>query len=112
MALILFLSALLLGAAIVWWFRLPLYPFEAVALAVVIGLFGWTWLAFLAALVLPYFLAIPLAVGVSAVASVALWYPWRRSWAGWRPLEGGRSGWILWGVASVVTAATLGTLFW
>ncbi|HET9255771.1 MAG TPA: hypothetical protein VFO16_11275 [Pseudonocardiaceae bacterium] len=112
MALILFASALLLGAAIVWWLRLPLYPFEAAALTIVIGLFGWTWLAFLAALMLPYSLAIPFTIGVSAVASVALWYPWRRGWAGWRPLEGGRSGWILWGLASVATAATLGTLFW
>ncbi len=112
MALILLVSALLLGAATVWWLRLPLYPFEAAALTVVIGLFGWTWLAFLAALVLPYALAIPLTVGVSAVASVALWYPHRRAWPEWRPLEGGRSGWILWGVASLVTTVLLGRLFW
>ncbi len=112
MALILLVSAVGLGAATVWWLRLPLYPFEAAALAVVIGLFGWTWLAFLAALVLPYNLAVPLTVGVSAVASVALWYPHRRAWPEWRPLEGGRSGWILWGVASLVTTALLGRLFW
>jgi hypothetical protein len=112
MALILLGSALLLGAVTVWWLRLPLYPFEAAALAVVIGLFGWTWLAFLAALMLPYDLAIPLTVGVSAVASVALWYPRRRAWPEWRPLEGGRSGWILWGIASLVTTAVLGRLFW
>jgi hypothetical protein len=49
MALILLVSGLLLGAAIVWWLRLPVYPFEAAALVIVIGLFGWTWLAFLAA---------------------------------------------------------------
>jgi hypothetical protein len=112
MALILFVSALLLGAATVWWLRLPLYPFEAAALTVVIGLFGWTWLALLAALVLPYYLAIPLTIVVSAVASLALWYPSRRAWPGWRPLEGGRSGWLLWGAASLVTTALLGTLFW
>ncbi|MDQ3765017.1 MAG: hypothetical protein M3460_26960 [Actinomycetota bacterium] len=112
MALILLVSALLLGAAIVWWLRLPLYPFEATALAVVIGLFGWTWLAFLAALVLPYKLAVPLTVGVSTLASAALWYPHRRTGPEWRPLEGGRSGWILWGVASLVTTALLGRLFW
>lgn len=112
MALILLGSALLLGAAVVWWLRLPLYPFEAAALAVVIGLFGWTWLAFLAALVLPYHLAIPLTVGVSVVVGVALWYPRRRAWPGWRPLEGGRSGWILWGAATLVTTALLGRLFW
>ncbi|MGH3902076.1 MAG: hypothetical protein ACRDTA_28260 [Pseudonocardiaceae bacterium] len=112
MALILLVSALLLGMATVWWLRLPLYPFEAAALAVVIGLFGWTWLTFLAALVLPYDLAIPLTVGVSAVASIALWYPRRRTWPEWRPLEGGRSGWILWGVASLITTALLGRLFW
>ncbi|PZS28391.1 MAG: hypothetical protein DLM61_14905 [Pseudonocardiales bacterium] len=109
MALILFVSALLLGAAVVGWLKLPLYPFEAVALAVVIGLFGWTWLAFLAALVLPYHLAIPLTLGLSAGACVLLWNPRRPQW---RPLEGGRSGWILWGVASLVTTAMLGRLFW
>jgi hypothetical protein len=42
MALILFVSALLLGAAVVGWLKLSLYPFEAAALTVVIGLFGWT----------------------------------------------------------------------
>ncbi|MGH3842004.1 MAG: hypothetical protein ACRDS0_11245 [Pseudonocardiaceae bacterium] len=114
MALILLVSALLLGAATVWWLRLPLYPVEAAALAVVIGLFGWTWLAFLAALVLPYHLAIPLTVGVSsgACACVALWCSSRRAWPQWRPLEGGRWGWILWGVASLATGAVLGPLFW
>ncbi|MGH3823318.1 MAG: hypothetical protein ACRDRA_10880 [Pseudonocardiaceae bacterium] len=113
MALILFLSALLLGAAIVWWLRLPLYPFEAVALAIVIGLFGWTWLAFLAALVLPYSVAIPLTIGISAGVGVVLgWGLRRRARPLWRPLEGGRSGWILWGVASLGTVALLGPLFW
>ncbi len=112
---LLFGSALVLGAATVWWLRLPLYSFESAALTVVIGLFCWTWLAFLAALVLPYYLAVPLTVGVSAgiITSVALWwYPRRRAWPGWRPLEGGRSGWILWGAASLATAALLGPLFW
>ncbi|MBV8539348.1 MAG: hypothetical protein JO063_06260 [Pseudonocardiales bacterium] len=77
-----------------------------------VGLFGWTWLAFLAALVLPYRLAVPLTVGVSALAAVALWYPCRRAWPGWRPLEGGRSGWVLWGLTSLGVTALLGTLFW
>jgi hypothetical protein len=108
-ALILFASALLLGAVVVWWLRLPLYPFEAVALTIVIGLFGWTWLAFLASLVLPYRFALPLTIGLSAGAWVVLWQPGRPEW---RPLEGGRSGWILLGVASLVTTALLGTLFW
>ncbi|MGH3695450.1 MAG: hypothetical protein ACRDRX_15920 [Pseudonocardiaceae bacterium] len=113
MALILFVSALLLGAAVVWWLRLPLYPFEAVALTIVIGLFSWTWLAFLTALVLPYHLAIPLTIGVSAGAAVVLgWNPRRRARPWWRPLEGGRSGWILWTFASLGTVALLGPLFW
>ena len=109
MALILFLSALVLGAAIVGWLRLPLYPFEAAALTIVMGLFGWTWLAFLVDLVLPYRLAIPLILGLSAGACVLLGKP---RWPSWRPLEGGRSGWILWWVASLATAALLGILFW
>ena len=88
MALILFVSALLLGAAVVGWLKLSLYPFEAAALTVVIGLFGWTWLAFLTALVLPYHFAIPLTLGLSAGACVLLWNPRRPQW---RPLEG---GWI------------------
>jgi len=108
-ALILFLSALLLGAAIVWWLQLPLYPFEAAALTIVIGLFVWTWLAFLASLVLPYHFAIPLTIGLGAGACVVLWKPGRPTW---RPLEGGRPGWNLWGVASLGTTALLGTLFW
>ncbi|PZS18123.1 MAG: hypothetical protein DLM60_12595 [Pseudonocardiales bacterium] len=109
MALILFVSALLLGASVVGWLKLPLYFFEAAALTVVIGLFGWTWLAFLTALVLPYHFAIPLTIGLSAGACVLLWQPRRPQW---RPLEGGRSGWILWGAASLVTTAVLGRLFW
>ena len=113
MALILLLSALLLGAAIVWWLRLPLYPFEAVAFTIVLGLFRWTWLAFLTALVLPYSLAVPLTIGISALASLVLgWYPRRRARPWWRPLEGGRPGWILWGVISLGTVALLGPLFW
>lgn len=109
MALILLVSALLLGAAIVWWLRLPLYPFEAAALVIVIGLFSWTWLAFLAALLLPYKFAIPLTIGLSAGVCVVSWNPRRFEW---RRLEGGRSGWILWSVASLVTTALLGPLFW
>ncbi|HEX4102208.1 MAG TPA: hypothetical protein VHY21_16980 [Pseudonocardiaceae bacterium] len=109
MALILFVSALLLGAAVVWWLKLPLYPFEAAALTVVIGLFGWTWLAFLTALVLPYHFAVPLTIGLAAGACVVLW---NRRRLQWRPLEGGRTGWIVWGVTSLATAALLGPLFW
>jgi hypothetical protein len=113
MALILLLSALLLGAAIVWWIRLPLYPFEAVALAVVLGLFGWTWLAFLTSLVLPYSFAIPLTAGLSAGVSVVLCWDLRwRARPFWSMLEGGWSGWVLWGVATLATTGVLGWLFW
>jgi hypothetical protein len=109
MAVILLVSALLLGAVIVWRLRVPFYPFEAAALVIVIGLFGWTWLAFLTALVLPYRFAVPLTIGLSAGACFLLWNQRRPQW---RPLEGGRSGWILWGIASLVTTALLGPLFW
>lgn len=108
MALILFASALMLGAALVSRLRVALYPFEAVALIVVLGLFCWTWLAFLAALLLPYALAIPIVVAGSAAA---LWFT-RRTERTWRPLEGGRAGWILWGAATAVTALLFVPLFW
>jgi hypothetical protein len=109
MALILLVSALLLGVVVVGWLKLPLYPFEATALTVVIGLVGWTWLAFLTALVLPYRFAVPLTIGLAASACVLLW---NRRRPQWRPLEGGRAGWIVWGVTTLASTALLGPLFW
>lgn len=112
MALILLVSALLLGATIVSWLRLPLYPFEAAALAVVLGLFTWTWVAFLGALVLPYGVAILIAIGVSVAAGISLWATRRLDRPVWRPLEGGRAGWLLWGAATLITTVVLSVLFW
>lgn len=112
MALILLVTALLLGAAVVHRLALPLYPFEAAALAVVLGLLGWTWLGFLGALVLPYAVTVPLAVVAALVVACALWFPRRRAPVAWRPLEGGRTGWIVWGVASAVTTVGFVVLFW
>lgn len=110
MALIYLLSALVLGATIVRRIPLPMYRFEAAAMGVVLGLLAWTWLAFLAALVLPYDAALPLAVTVSAGLTVAFW-PGGRT-PEWRALEGGRRAWIVWGVATAVTAPALIRLFW
>lgn len=112
MALILLVSALALGAALTHWIRIPLYPFEAVALTVVLGLFCWTWLAFLLALVLPYSGALPLAVLAGLGAGVALRYSLRARPPRWRPLEGGRRAWIGWGAATAATVLLLGRLFW
>ena len=109
MALILFVSALLLGAAVVRRLGFALYLFEAVALAVVLGLFGSVWLVFLAALVLPYSVAVPLAVVVSVGASAALLLPVRATRPPLRALGRGRA---LWAVATAVTVAVLGPLFW
>ena len=112
MALILLASALVLGATVVRWLRLPVYPFEAVALIVVVGLFGWTWLAFLAALVAPLAVAVPLTVGVAALASGALWWPRRHHGPEFRALPGGRWGWAWWGAATAVTVVLFGRLTW
>ena len=109
MALIYLLSALVLGAALVRRVPFPLYRFEAVAAAVVVGLLGWTWCAFALLLVLPYDVALPLVVLAALGATVALW---GRSSAGWRPLEGGRAAWVVWGVATTLTSALVVRLFW
>jgi hypothetical protein len=105
-------GALLLGAAAVGCLRVALYPFEAVALTIVIGLFAWSWLALLAALVLPYVYAVPLSVGLGSAAALAVWLRHRRAWPGWRGLEGGWRGWAVWGATTAISAALLVTLFW
>lgn len=111
MALIYLLSAALLGAAVVRRIPFPVYAFEGVAMAVVIGFFGWTWLTFVVELVLPYDLALAIVVMVCVIASFTLW----RGGNGGprlRPLEGGRNAWIIWGVASVLIALLMMRLFW
>jgi len=63
-ALILFASALLLGAAVVRRLGFALYLFEAVALAVVLGLFGSVWL------VPAYLVGMALILGVPSTTRV------------------------------------------
>ncbi len=109
MALIHLLSALVLGVALVRRAPFPLYRFEAVAAAVVVGLLGWIWLAFVLLLALPYDVALPLVVVAALAVAVALW---RGPTAGVRPLEGGRSAWVVWGAATTVTSALVARLFW
>ncbi|MDO9353823.1 MAG: hypothetical protein Q7T55_09010 [Solirubrobacteraceae bacterium] len=109
MALFSLLSALLLGTALVRRIPFPLYRFETVAMAVVLGLFSWTWLAFLAALVMPYDVALPIVITACLAATVALWRDFR---PGWRPLEGGKRSWYVWGVATTVTTVLFARLFW
>lgn len=110
MALIYLLSGLLLGVAVTRRIRFTLYPFEAAAIAVTLGLVLWVWLAFLASLVMPYDLGLPIVVTACAAASIALW-PGGRT-PQWRPLEGGRGAWIVWGVASAATTGLLARMFW
>lgn len=109
MALLYLVSALALGAALVRRSPLPLYRFEAVAAAAVLGLFCWTWLALLAALVAPYDVALPFVVMLSLGAALALW---SGSAPTSRPLEGGRRAWLVWGGASVACSALVVRLFW
>lgn len=109
---VLLAGALLLGVAAVGSLRVALYPFEAVALIVVIGLFGWSWLVFLAALVLPYAFAVPLSVGLGTAAGLAAWLWRRRARPGWRCLAGGWRGWAVWGATTALSAALLVPLFW
>lgn len=110
MALLYLVSALLLGTTLVRRLPLALYRFESVAMAVVLGLLGWTWLAFLGSMVLRYDVALPLATFVSTLITLILWPGGRRP--DWRPLEGGRNAWIAWGVATAVTTPVLLRLFW
>lgn len=110
MALIFLVSALALGATLVRRIPFPLYRFEAVAMAVVLGLLGWTWIAFLAVLVLPYDVALPLTVTISAVLILLLWRGGHTP--EWAPLEGGRRAWVVWGLATAVTTPILARLFW
>jgi hypothetical protein len=105
-------GALLLGVAWVGSLRVALYPFEAVALTVVIGLFGWSWLVLLSALVLPYAFAVPLSVGLGTAAGLAVWLRRLRSPPRWRRLEGGWRDWALWGATTALTTALLVPLFW
>ncbi len=110
MSLIFLLSALVLGVTLVRRIPFPLYAFEAAAMAVVIGLLSWTWLAFLAVIVLPYDVALPIVVTLSAVLTLVLWRGGHTP--EWQPLEGGRRAWAVWGVATAATTAMFGRLFW
>ncbi len=109
-SLILLASALLLGVVAVDALRLRMLAFEAVALVVAIGLFGWVWLAFLLALVLPYAVAVPVAVVVPVVLAVA-----RRVWRVrplWRSLPGGSRAWWVWTAVTATTGLLVVPLFW
>ncbi|MGA8845881.1 MAG: hypothetical protein WB471_04635, partial [Nocardioides sp.] len=101
MALLYLVSALALGAALVRCSPFPLYRFEAAAAAVVLGLFGWTWLAFLVSWFLPYDVGLPLAVVLAGAAALVLW---SRGATTRRPLEGGRRAWVVWGVATALSS--------
>lgn len=109
MALIYVLSALALGTTLVRRIPFALYPFEAVAMSVVVGMFSWTWLVFVAELLVPYDLALTIVITLCAAVTVALW---RGGGLTWRPLEGGRRSWIVWGIATVLTTVLLWTMYW
>lgn len=111
LAVVLLASALLFGLAAVRLIPVPLYPIEHAALAVVIGLFGWTWIAFLACLALPYRWAVPLAVLIAAALSVLAWWRTRSAPPRRRVLPGARDCW-LWAVVAAALALLFGRLFW
>ncbi len=79
-------------------------------MAAVLGLFTWTWVSFLLALVFSYAIAWPLTLVISAAAAVVLWPGGGKQPA--RPLEGGRNAWITWGIATAATIPLMGRLFW
>jgi hypothetical protein len=104
-------SALALGAAAVRHLPLRFYAFEYVAMSVVVGLVGWTWLAFLFCLVLPLVPAIVVTTVLAAGGAAALARPLRaRPWSfAWFTHRGDR--W-LWVAATVGTVAVLAPLYW
>jgi hypothetical protein len=104
-------SALGLGAAAVRHLPLRFYAFEYVAMSVVVGLAGWTWLAFLAALVLPLVPAIVVTTVLSSAAALALAWPLRgRAWEFAQFVHRG-DRW-LWVATTVATVAVLAPLYW
>ncbi|MBA3743254.1 hypothetical protein [Sporichthya sp.] len=109
--LLLLASALALGTAAVRHLPLRFYAFEYVAMSVVVGLFGWTWLAFLAALVLPLVPAIVLTTVLASAGAAALAWPLRgRPWGfAWFARRG--DPW-LWLAATAGTVAVLAPLYW
>ncbi|GAA0613387.1 hypothetical protein GCM10009547_14100 [Sporichthya brevicatena] len=110
-ALLLLASALALGAAAAWRLPLRFYAFEYVATSVVVGLVGWTWLAFLVALVLPIVPAIVVTTVVATAGAVALVWPRRPRAEGFARLTS-RGDRLLWGAVTAVTVVGLGRLFW
>ncbi|HUR75756.1 MAG TPA: hypothetical protein VMZ00_15855 [Sporichthya sp.] len=104
-------SALALGAAAVRHLPLRFYAFEYVAMSVVVGLVGWTWLAFLTCLVLPLVPAIVVTTVVASAGAAALAWPLRgRSWGfAWFAHRGDGGLWL---AATVGTVLVLAPLYW
>lgn len=112
---LLLFSAFALGAAAVRHLPLRFYAFEYAAMSVVVGIVAWTWLAFLACLVLPVVPAIALTTVLASVGAAALAWPLRRqssSIAGSFAWFARRGDPWLWLAASAGTVAVLGPLYW
>ncbi len=110
MSLIYLASALTLGVAATRRLKLSLFGFEIPALSLALGLLLWTWLSFIIALVLPYFLSLPATVALAGMGSIWLWrtghpIPIRR-------LSQSHWAWGAWGAFTVVTTALIGWLMW
>jgi hypothetical protein len=101
-------SALVLGVAMVSRLPMRLYRFEYPALAVTLGLFGWSWLLFLLSLAMPYVASLPLTFALATAASIWLWRG--RATTSWLPLT--RAAWIAWGSFSTAVAILIGWLSW
>ncbi|GEM_PF-1293176 len=110
MSLIYLASALALGIAITRRLKLSLLAFEIPALSIALGLLLWTWLSFLCALVMPYYLSLPATVALAGVASIWLWQTSHPIQI--RRLPGTSLAWAAWGAFTTATTALIGWLMW
>ncbi len=103
-------SALVLGFAITRRLKLSLLAFEIPALSIALGLLLWTWLSFICALILPYFLSLPATIAIAGLASIWLWRT--GSPIQIRRLPGTIWSWVAWSIFLTLTTAIIGWLMW
>ena len=97
------LLALALGIAFTRWLGLSFWRLEAAAIAIITGLFGFSWIILLPALMMPYWLALPLGAILVMVVTALLWQRGRSHQLKPTP----RSITIIWSLIAALSA-----LFW